>query len=87
MRAVSLALLAGFGLLVAACASVTPEEDARHTLFWEAAKECEARYRTIRVRYVDPDGKVWIYDYAQAEVPEFLDCYQKRAREKITGVQ
>ncbi|MGH7407488.1 MAG: hypothetical protein ACREKF_05710 [Candidatus Methylomirabilales bacterium] len=86
MRTVSLPLLAGFVLLVAACASVTPEEEARHTLFWDAARECEARYRTIRVRYVDPDGKVWIYDYAQAEVPEFLACYRKRAREKITGV-
>lgn len=86
MRALIIALVAGSGLLVAACASLTPLEEVRHTRFWEAAKECEARYRTIRVRYVDPDGKVWIYDYAQAEVPEFLACYQKRVREKFTGV-
>lgn len=67
MRANAAAFTASLGLLAAACATSSPLQEAQHALFWESAKECEERHRTIRVRFVDPDGKIYLYDYAQAE--------------------
>lgn len=87
MRATRSFLLTWFGLFIAGCASLSPEKEARHALFWEAAKECQAHYRTIRVRHIDSINKVIHFeDYAQAEADEFMACFNERAWEKITGV-
>lgn len=81
MRAILLSVMAALGLLVAGCVKLSPEQEARHTIIWQAAKACEARYRTIRVRHIDSiNNIVHLEDYAQAEVQEFMDCLNERLR-------
>ena len=43
MRAIPLAFMAGFGLLVVACATPSPYEEAHQQLVREAERECEVR--------------------------------------------
>ena len=86
MRPIPLAVIGGFWLFVAACASLSPEQEARRALFWEAAKECEQKVEGIRIHSVDEDGTPHGLSYLD-ETHTFIACYQDRVRQMIAALQ
>lgn len=89
MRAIPLALISGFWLLVAACASLSPTTEQPKALQWEAATECEARFSDIRVKEIDYYGRL-SYEYgAPGGInyrDDFIACYQQRVQEKFKSL-
>jgi hypothetical protein len=73
-----LGIAAALGL--GACAS-TPEARLRnevfHDVYWGAARECEARYRTLNVDRIGVDGSLKLSAAANSriEAGAFRDCY------------
>ncbi len=72
-------------LFLAACATMTPEAQLRNEIFWEAAKECESRYRTLHLDLIDPDGNVTMHADAESrgELSAFRNCYREAVRTRI----
>jgi clan AA aspartic protease (TIGR02281 family) len=63
-------------LLAGGCVSVPPEQAERDALAWTAARECEARVRTVRVRRVDQYGRIHAEYAAPSDWRVFSECYQ-----------
>ncbi len=84
LRTLGLLVTLTVGLL-AACATIPPEQAAREALMLEAAKECEGRFATVRVQRVDQYGRVWFTYGSPAENQAFLTCYQSVIQEKTRG--
>ena len=76
----ALALTAG--LLLSACGSMTPEKRIADEIYWEAAKECESRHRTLHLDRIDSEGNASVHADAESriELPAFNACYQKGVR-------
>src|SRR5262245_32143834 len=78
-------LAASFIIVVAAlvvasgCLSMTPEERIRNDIFWDAARTCEARYRTLHIDRIDREGNVSLHADAESrhELPAFNNCYRQ----------
>jgi len=70
-------------LLAAGC--MTSEARVRHEMFWDAAKPCESRYRTLHIDRIDADGNVSMHADAESrhELPAFNECYRQGVREQI----
>ena len=79
------ALAAGSLLLVAGCVTMTPEAKLRNEVFWEAAKECEGRYRTLHLDNIDPSGGITMHADAEtrAELAAFKQCYAKAVQTRV----
>jgi predicted aspartyl protease len=89
MRAISFAVITGFWLLVAACASLSPPTEQPKALQWEAATECEARFSDIRVKEIDYYGRLSFEYGAPGGInyrDDFIACYQRRVQKKITSL-
>ncbi len=69
-------------LFFPACASMTPEARVSDEIFWEAAKACESRHRTLHLDRIDSDGGVTMHADAETrhELPAFTECYRKGVR-------
>ena len=54
-------------------------------IFWEAAKACEARYRTLHLNRIDADGNVTMHADAESrhELPAFTECYRQGVRTRV----
>jgi len=90
MRPLPLAFIPGFWLLVAACASLSPEPPEQpKALQLEAATECERRYLDIRVKGIDVYGRLE-FEYGApggiVDRDDFIACYQQRVQEKIKSL-
>lgn|SRR5262245_10443695 len=72
-------------LFSAGCQSMTPEARARADIFWDAAKACETRYRTLHIDRIDPDGNVNMHADADSrqELPAFNECYRQGIQAQI----
>ena len=66
--------------MLAACAS-TPgsrlREEVFRDVYWTAASECEARYRTLHVDRIAPDGGLSVSAAANSRIDAaaFRECY------------
>ena len=82
-RTRSLAVLAPLVLLWSGCA--TWARDVRTEIYWDAAVQCESRYRTLHVDRVDMDGTVTLHADAESrhELAPFTDCYRKAVQARI----
>jgi hypothetical protein len=69
-------------LFFPACATMTPEAQLSNEIFWQAAKECESRYRTLHLDRIDTDGNVTMHADAETrhELPAFTECYRQGVR-------
>ena len=74
--------LAGFA---AGCQTMTPEAMKRNELYWDAARECQVGLGSLQVDRIDGEGRLWytLSQGSQTDVPKFLDCYRKKATEKL----
>lgn len=72
-------------LCLAACATMPPEAQLRNEIFWEAAKECESRHRTLHLDLIDPGGNVTMHADAESrhELRPFLECYRRAVRARV----
>jgi len=76
-------MIAAALLLGAACAGlVTPEQQASHEIFVEAAHQCESRYHTLHVDLVDLEGNLKLHADADSrgEYRYFVACYHDGLR-------
>jgi hypothetical protein len=71
-------------LLAGGCASST-RDGLRVEIYWDAAVECESRYRTLHLDHVDMDGNVTMHADAESrhELQAFTDCYRKGVQARI----
>ena len=74
-------------LLVAGCVSVPPEQAERDSLIWQAARECEGRFRTVRVTRVDQYGRINAEYSSPADWRGFSECYQAELQKVLKGRQ
>ncbi len=72
-------------LFAAGCETMTPDARLRHEIFWEAAKACESRYRTLHIDRIDTDGNVSLHADAESrvELPAYNACYRDGVRAQI----
>jgi hypothetical protein len=80
-----LILIAGGLLLVPGCSTMTPEARLRNELFWEAAKECETRYRTLHLDNIDTGGGISMHADAEtrSELEQFRRCYRQGVKDRV----
>ena len=67
-------------LALGACAALSPrsaENEFFFDVYWAAARECEAQYRTFRVERIAPDGGLSLSAAADSRVGAagFRECY------------
>jgi hypothetical protein len=76
-----MAVISGL-LCFPACATMTPEARLKDEIYWEAAKECESRYRTLHLDRIDLDGSASMHADAESrhELPAFNECYRQGVR-------
>jgi hypothetical protein len=73
-------------LLTAGCAStMSPEARLRNEVFWDAARECESRYRTLHLDRIDIGGGISMHADAEtrSELEPFLQCYRQGVRDRV----
>ena len=72
-------------LLSAACLTMSPEDKARNEIYWDAAKLCEARYRTLHIDRIDSDGNISMHADADSrqELPAYNECYHQAIKADI----
>ena len=73
------------GLACVACASMTPDQKIRNDLYWDTAKDCEGRFRTLHLDRIDPEGNVSLHDDAESpqELPGFNACYRAAVKKQV----
>ncbi len=72
-------------LFATACGTMTPGARLRNEIFWDAAKECESRHRTLHLDRIDPGGNLTMYADAESrqDFAPFLACYREAVRARI----
>jgi len=67
------------------CATTTPEARLTNEIYWDAAVECESRYRTLHLDQIDREGNVTMHADAESrhELRPFIECYQTGVRARI----
>lgn len=75
-------------MLVTGCASgmgMSPGAKLRNEVFWEAAKQCEGRYRTLHLDRIDIGGGITMSADAESrsELASFRECYKQAVHDRI----
>ena len=73
-------------MLVAGCsATMSPGARLRNELFWDAAVECENRYRTLHLDNIDVGGGITLHADAESrsEIQAFTSCYNRAVERRI----
>jgi hypothetical protein len=72
-------------LVFAACESMSPDARLRSEIFWDAAKACESRFRTLHIDRIDSEGNVSMHADAESrmDLPRFNECYREGLRARI----
>lgn len=74
------------GLLVlSGCATQSLQSSLLLEVYWDAAHECEGRYRTLHVERVSNEGDLSVRADAdsQSEVAAFKECYRRGFRQRL----
>jgi predicted aspartyl protease len=67
-------------LFTTACATFTPDQQAREAAVWEAARQCQSQFPSIQLDRVDHYGRLHYTYYSSADVEGFSACYRERIR-------
>ena len=81
---VAATVMSGLPLLVA-CATMTPDARVADEIYWDAAKACEFRYRTLHLDRIDTDGNASLHADAETrmDLPAFIGCYRQGVRSRV----
>jgi len=71
--------------LMVACGTMTPEARLRDEIYWDAAKACESRYRTLHLDRMDTEGNLSAHADADTrhELGPFVECYRQGLRTQV----
>ena len=72
-------------LFAAGCESMGHDTRLRSEIFWDAAKACESRFRTLHIDRIDSDGNVSMHADAESrmDLPPFNECYRRELQMQI----
>ena len=70
-------------LALGACATMSPEEQHRNSVLWDAAEQCRRSFATIRPERIDSFGRLAFTYYVDAERDAFLRCYRETAAARL----
>jgi hypothetical protein len=72
-------------LVAAGCVTMTADARLRNEIFWDAARECEGRYRTLHLDQIDTGGNITMHADAESrsELRPFTECYRQAVRRRI----
>ena len=73
------------GILVAACSSMSPEQEKRQAVLWEAATQCSAGKGSLKVERIDNEDRVWYTTFQGGgqDSAAFLACYREQSSTKL----
>ena len=72
-------------LAVGCAATMAPGARLRNEMFWEAATECENKYRTLHLDRIDIDGSISMHAEAESrsELEPFKKCYRQAVNDRV----
>jgi hypothetical protein len=72
-------------LFALGCETMTPDARLREEIFWDAAKACESRYRTLHIDRIDREGNITMHADAESrmDLRPFNACYQGGIRARL----
>jgi len=81
----TLRLVLGCAAILGCAAAMTPDARLRNELFWNAAVECESRYRTLHLDRIDTGGGITLHADAESrsELQSFTRCYRQAVNARI----
>ena len=82
---IGVVLALSVGLACVGCVSMTPEAKLQNEICWDAAKQCETRYRTLHLDRIDSEGNLSMHADAESrqELPGFSACYRAGIQSEI----
>jgi hypothetical protein len=85
MRAPAILVMATVTLVAGCAAAMSPGATLRNEVFWEAATQCENRYRTLHVDRIDIDGGISLHADAESrgELEPFTKCYRQAVNDRV----
>jgi hypothetical protein len=71
--------------LLAACSTMSPEQEQRQAILWDAATQCSAGKGSLKVERIDNEDRVWYTTFQGGgqDVPAFLSCYREESSAKL----
>lgn len=77
--------LVALTLLLCACSTMSPEQEQRQAILWEAATQCSAGKGSLKVERIDNEDRVWYTTFQGGgqDSAAFLACYQEQSRAKL----
>jgi hypothetical protein len=86
MRTSAILVMASVALIIGGCTpAMTSGAKLRNDLFWEAATQCESRYRTLHLDQIDIGGGITLHADAESrhELEPFRKCYRQAVEDRI----
>ena len=73
------------GFLLAGCSTMSPEQEQRQAILWEAATQCSAGKGSLKVERIDNQDRVWYTTFQGGgqDVSAFLSCYREQSSLKL----
>ena len=85
MQTSAILVIALLTLATGCAATMSPGARLRNEVFWEAATQCENRYRTLHVGQIDIGGGISLHADAESrsELEPFKKCYRQAVSDRI----
>jgi hypothetical protein len=84
MRRLATLLMTTVTLVAGCAAAMSPGVRLRNEVFWQAATQCENRYRTLHLDRIDTGGGISLH--ADAESRSELQPFEKCYRQAVNGL-
>jgi hypothetical protein len=64
---------------------MSPEQERRQAVLWEAATQCASGKGSLKVERIDNDDRVWYTTFQGGgqDAPGFLSCYEEQSSVKL----
>ena len=85
MRTLVILVMVTITLVAGCAAAMSPGARLRNEVFWEAATQCENRYRTLHLDRIDTDGGISLHADAEtrSELQPFQKCYRQAVNDLV----
>ena len=85
MRTLAILFMATVTLIAGCAGAMSPGAKLRNEVFWEAATQCENRYRTLHLDRIDIDGRITMHADAEShgELEAFTKCYRQAVSDRV----
>jgi hypothetical protein len=85
LRTLAILVMATVTLVAGCAAAMSPGAKLRNDVFWEAATQCESRYRTLHLDRIDIGGGISLHADAEShgELDAFTRCYRQAVNDRV----